>query len=54
MATVFMVALLLTALLLTVLFARWRVTLAAIATILLSAAVLAGLWLRGRNSTSRP
>ncbi len=43
-----MAALLLTALLLTVLFAQWRVTLAAIATILVSAAaVLAGLWLTG-------
>jgi CzcA family heavy metal efflux pump len=48
LATVFVAALLLTALLLTILFGRWRMTFAALATILLSAAaVLAGLWLSG-------
>lgn len=48
LATVFIAALLLTALLLTILFGRWRFTVAALATILLSAAaVLAGLWLSG-------
>ena len=48
LATVFLAAILLTALLLTYLFGRWRITFAALGTILLSAAaVLAGLWLTG-------
>ncbi len=48
LATVFLAALLLTTLLLTYLFGRWRITIAALGTILLSAAaVLAGLWFTG-------
>ncbi len=48
LATVFLAALLLMALLLTGLFARWDVTFAALVTILLTAAgVLCGLWLSG-------
>jgi multidrug efflux pump subunit AcrB len=48
LSTVFAAALLLAALLLTLLFERWDFTLAVIATVLLSAmAVLAGLWLTG-------
>ena len=48
LALVFAAALLLAALLLTLLFERWRFTLAVIATVLLSAcAVLAGLWATG-------
>lgn len=48
LATVFVAALMLVALLLTILFGRWRYTVAAIATVLLAAgAVLAGLWATG-------
>ena len=48
LTTVFIAALLLTALLLTILFERWAFTLAVISTVLLSAtAVLFGLWLTG-------